>query len=104
MMILFVDQVGVENWYINYQFNNDTIIVNYNGISDVFDFSKFTEDGELDIFNVVTELPTNPIISARREDGILYVELLRFISEFEVQEEFSNWIEVNADGSFELEE
>lgn len=77
---------------INYHFEGEKITVTMNDMSDTFDFSTMP-DGIL--YEVETILDINPIISAKRESGILYVELLNFISQDATEEErFPEWQEV----------
>lgn len=65
----------------------------YDGESDRFDFSSFTDDGE--VTEIETSLPMTPIISAKRDNGILSVTLLNYISEDATDEEkFPVWREV----------
>lgn len=103
MKILFMPQFRDED-KIYYQFGGEVVTVEYKGITDTFDFSEFTGDGELYIFDVETDLPFNPIVSAERKDGILYVRLIDFIPFDSTEEEiYPDWIEVGLDGTNELE-
>ena len=66
-----------------YEFDGETIIATYTAegqepISDTFDFSTLP-DGEAQVELIETVLPENPIRSAKRVDGELYVELLRYV-------------------------
>ncbi|CAM3442613.1 hypothetical protein [Marinicrinis lubricantis] len=59
---------------------------------DIFDFADMP-NGILD--GVETTLKYNPIISAKRENGVLHLELLNFIGEDATeQEKFPDWQEV----------
>lgn len=61
-------------------------------ITDVFDFSSFPNGIAKAI---ITPLPGNPFVNVHREDGILYVELLNYITEDASEfEKFPVWIEV----------
>lgn len=94
MRVLLSPQLQVEDNDLNYFFEGDVITITLNGVTDVFDFSIFS-DGELDMGNIETVLEIQPILSAKRENGVLSVELLNFISEDATDEEkFPNWIEV----------
>ncbi|GIO27720.1 hypothetical protein [Ornithinibacillus bavariensis] len=76
---------------ILYQFDNDKIIVHYNGEEDLFDFTEYA-DGELD--SIETILPDSPIRSAKRVNGELYVQLLYFYgSNATHAEKFPEWKE-----------
>lgn len=73
----------VSDRKIEYGFNGETLTVKIGDTEDVFDLSSLP-DGELDRGREIeSTLPVNPIISAKRVDGILHLELL-------------NWIESNA--------
>ena len=66
-----------------YKFDGETIIATYTvegqePISDTFDFSTMP-DGEAQVELIETVLPENPTRSAKRVDGELYVELLRYV-------------------------
>ncbi len=75
-----------------YTFDGEKVIVNYNGQEDIFDFTEMP-DGVAE--NIETTLPLNPIISAKREEGILYLELLYFHGPNPTHEEiFPTWMEV----------
>lgn len=78
---------------IDYQFNGEEIIVKIDGISDNFDFTD-VPNGTLE--GVKTILPLNPIVSAKREGGVLSVELLNFIDDNATDDEkFPEWREIN---------
>lgn len=80
----------------NYQYEDETIhVLIGEDVIDTFDFTGFTQDGELDVSSVETSLPVNPIFSAKRENGILYVKLLNFIdNEASESDKFPDWEEV----------
>ena len=94
MMIKYSPQLSDRE--IEYVFEGEKITAIFNGESDTFDFSQFA-DGHAD--NIETTLPFNPIISAERVDGVLYVELLNFIGEDATEDEkFPKWQEVGSGG------
>ena len=75
-----------------YTFEGEKVTAIYNGQVDVFDFTEMP-DGVAE--NIETTLPLNPIISAKREEGILYLELLYFHGPNTTHEErFPDWQEV----------
>jgi hypothetical protein len=78
---------------IEYQFSGEKITAaTVNGQSDVFDFSTLP-DGKAE--EITTILSVNPIVSAKRVDGVLFVELLNFIGANATEEErFPKWQEV----------
>lgn len=77
---------------ISYVYNGEVIIATIDGQTDDFDFSE-VPDGKLG--EVETSLPINPIVSAERIDGDLYVVLINFISSDATEEErFPEWQEV----------
>ena len=98
MKILFIPQVR-GNEKIIYEFTDTTIKATHKGITDTFDFSDLP-DGELQLYDdetgeelIETELE-NPIRSARKEDGVLYVELMNYIGFYASYEErFPEWID-----------
>ena len=93
MRILFSPQVpAVEGQRIRYTFGNDVITADIDGQTDTFDFSEMP-DGEA--VSIETTLPVNPVLSARRVDGVLEVVLLHWIGQDVSEEErFPDWIEV----------
>lgn len=81
-----------NNKKIEYKFEGEKIIATIGNITDTFDFSSMP-DGIMQ--EVETILDINPIVSAKREDRELYVELLNFIDENATEEErFPEWQEV----------
>ena len=66
---------------IEYSLNGEAVTARIGTVKDTFDFSGLP-DGELDRredTQIKTILPVNPVISAKRIDGILYLELLNWI-------------------------
>lgn len=85
---------------INYSFEGEKIIVEYNGQTDTFDFSTMP-DGKMETHDefgksaITTVLPVIPIISAERVEGQLSVVLLNFISEnARDSEKYPDWVVV----------
>jgi hypothetical protein len=75
-----------------YTFDGEKVIANFNGQVDVFDFTGMP-DGKAE--NIETTLPIDPILSAERRDGVLYLELLYFHGSNPTHEErFPDWQEV----------
>ena len=124
MRIKFSPQVR-DNERIIYEFEEGIIKATHEtmhrGKSDTFDFTDLP-DGELQIYDdetgelmIETEME-NPIVSARKEDGVLYVELMNYIGvNASYEERFPEWIdhtdyvapeeeEVESDGEDGLEE
>jgi len=91
MKILLSPQFGIDDSKFTYSFDGEIITATLNGGTDVFDFTGMP-DG---IANAITStLITNPIISAKRVDNILWVELLNFIGVDATHEErFPEWID-----------
>lgn len=78
---------------LEYEFINDVIIVYTFCNKDIFDFSGMP-DGELQ--EVDTILQDNPIISAKKKDGILEVILYNYLDkDASYEERFPQWIEVS---------
>lgn len=98
MMIFLSPQVKDEE--IIYRFKDEVIVVTCGHLEEEFNFSGLG-DGELELTNpdtgeplVKTALPVMPILSARKEDGVLWVELLNWISKDSRHEEkFPEWID-----------
>ena len=94
MRILMSPQVMLEDQRFDFVFSGESISATFDGETDTFDFSGLP-DGEVDFSKIETILPHNPILIARRVDGVLSVELLNFISEDASDaERFPEWIEV----------
>ena len=94
MRILMSPQVMLEDQRFDFVFSGESISATFDGETDTFDFSGLP-DGEVDFSKIETTLPINPILIARRVDGVLSVELLNFISEDASDaERFPEWIEV----------
>ena len=94
MRILMSPQVTFEDKRFDFVFSGESISATFDGETDAFDFSELP-DGEVDFSMIETTLPYNPILIARRVDGVLSVELLNFISEDASDaERFPEWIEV----------
>ena len=99
MKIKYSPQVNEEQ--IRYEFDGDVITATICNFTDTFDFSEFP-DGELKKYDeetgeelIKTNLPINPIISAKRENGVLSVVLLNWIgTDASEEERFPDWIEV----------
>ena len=85
----------VSDRKIEYGFNGETLTVKIGDTEDVFDLSSLP-DGELNMEEPIeSTLPVNPIISARRIDGILHLELLNWIeSNAPYESRFPEWVEL----------
>lgn len=83
-----------------YQFATDIITATYTAegqepISDTFDFSTLP-DGEAQVELIETVLPVNPIKSAKRVNGEMWVELLWYHGpDAPESERFPQWQEVS---------
>ena len=94
MRIYKSPQVGTDEKRFEFEFSGEMIVVTFDGVSDTFDFTGLP-DGEVDYSMIETVLAYNPIVSAKKVDNILSVELLNFISEDAKEEEkFPEWMEV----------
>jgi len=80
---------------IEYCFNGETITVKIDNAEDVFDFSTLP-DGELHMEEPIeTTLPVCPIISAKRINGILHLELLNWLGpNAPYESRFPEWVEL----------
>ena len=74
---------------LTYQFSGETITAALDKQTEPYDLS-FIEEGQKirpveydeagnETINIPSALPIHPIISAKRENGVLYVELVNFI-------------------------
>lgn len=100
MMVLYSPQVSDKE--IIYSFDGDVITATIDGITDTFDFTGMP-DGQLQLYGskppfeplFITSLPLMPILSAKRENGVLQVEILRFIgADADENEKYPQWQEV----------
>lgn len=104
MKIKYSPTVSFLGRKITYSFEGEKIICNFLGKEDEFEFSEFPEGVlDFDYINNATRIDTileiNPIVSAKRENGVLWVELLNYIDEDATYEErFPEWFEVKSDG------
>ena len=109
MKILFSPQVR-ENEKIIYEFTDTTIKATHEGITDTFVFTDLP-DGELQLYDgetgeelIETEME-NPIRSAKKENGVLYVELMNYIGvNASYEERFPEWIDHTEYVAPEIEE
>lgn len=62
---------------IEYTFSGESIKADFGGRSDTFNFSTFP-DGVADVKGIQTNLAINPVVSAKRVNGELFVELLSY--------------------------
>lgn len=102
MKILYSPQVKLDE-KIEYIFKGDKITASFKGVTDVFDFTGMP-DGELSIYDtskfpctsmLITSLEIQPIISAKRDNGVLSVVLLHHIdSNAPYSDRFPDWMEV----------
>lgn len=78
--------------FIDYTFDNETITVDMEEGRDTFDFSSMP-DGLAEEINTI--LPFCPIIRAEKVDGVLSVELIKYVGpDASEQERFPEWMEV----------
>lgn len=98
MFIFKTPQRGYDE-VIKYSFNGDVITATHKGITDVFDFTNMPEGSlprSIDSPSPIeTTLSINPIIDARRTNGVMYVTLVNFLEENASEEDqFPTWMEV----------
>lgn len=78
--------------FIGYSFTGEIITCDMEEGRDTFDFTNMP-DGIAE--NITTILPFSPILRAERKDGILSVELIKYIGPDATEEErFPDWMEV----------
>ena len=82
---------------IEYSFCGETVTARIGTVKDTFDFSGLP-DGELDRHEdtqIKTILPVCPVISAKRVDGILHLELLNWLGpDAPYESRFPEWCEL----------
>lgn len=85
----------VSERQIEYSFNGETLTAKIDDTEDVFDFSSLP-DGELNMEEPIgSTLPVNPIISVKRVDGILHLELLNWIEpDAPYESRYPEWVEM----------
>jgi len=82
----------LENERFFYEFSENKITATYKDITDTFDFT-YLPDGHLENVDE-TILERNPIRSARKENGVLFVELLNLIGTNAAEEtKHPQWID-----------
>lgn len=90
MQVLYSPQRADEK--IKYTFNGEVITATFREKIDTFDFTN-TPNGKAEEINTI--LDVNPIVSAERKEGVLYVKLLNFIGPDATEEErFPSWKEI----------
>lgn len=106
MRILYSPQVRADLKKINYQFIDETIIAEYEGLINTYNLSEMqecfnqiivNENGEMEIKPYIPEtvFSFSPIINAFR-DNMLNVELINFISaDAPESEKYPNWLIIN---------
>lgn len=97
--VKFSPQVSTTS--IEYSFKGEQLLVRIGDTEDTFDFSVLP-DGELDRrcdedeeIAIKTILPCNPIVSAKRVDGILHLELLNWVGkDAPYGSRFPDWVDL----------
>ena len=85
----------VSERQIEYSFYGEAVTAKIGDTEDIFDFSTLP-DGELDRGREIeSTLPVCPIISAKRVDGILHLELLNWLGpDAPYESRFPDWVEL----------
>jgi len=93
MKIFYTPQVRDKNIY--YKIEKEVIIVEFENETETYDFSGMPDGNAEEIISEVFDF--NPIISAKRENGELWIEVLNFITENATEKErFPEWEDTNA--------
>lgn len=94
MIKVFFSPQRADN-QIEYSFCGEIVTARIGEAENTFDFSALP-DGELNIEeSIETTLPVCPIISAKRVDGILHLELLNWIGpDAPYESRFPEWVEL----------
>lgn len=83
-----------HNSEFNIDAQNELVEVFLNGTTEVFDFSAFQEDGELEVIPDIIEEDVSVFGKIKRENGELYVECLDFTNDVDVCNSFVDEWEV----------
>jgi hypothetical protein len=96
MIKVFFSPQRADN-QIEYSFCGEMVTARIDEIEDTFDFSNLP-DGELDRHEdtqIKTILPVCPVISAKRINGILHLELLNWLGpDAPYESRFPEWVEL----------
>ena len=94
MIKVFFSPQRADN-QIEYSFCGEAVTARIGEAENTFDFSALP-DGELNIEeSIETTLPVCPIISAKRIDGILHLELLNWLGpDAPYESRFPEWVEL----------
>ena len=91
MLIKLTPQYNPEH-EIKYTFGQDSFVVEMDGVTDTFDFSKVSE---VDPRQIKTSLPINPVVHVERLSGVLQLTLINYINEEATEtERFPQFMEV----------
>lgn len=93
MKVKYIPIYTFERNKIHYSFKDQMLIVKYRGKRDVFDFSGLS-NGATKANMIESRLDIQPINFVMKENGILFVELLKIITLGEEAEENTEWTEV----------
>lgn len=98
VMMIYLSPQGLPE-DIEYEFEEGVVTATYKGVTNSFDFRN-VPDGELQLHDdegretIETDLEINPISSSKKEDGVLWIELLNNVTdEYTEAEKFPEWIE-----------
>lgn len=100
MQVLYSPQINEFGDSLEYEFVGDKIIVTYNGEVDEFDFTGMPEGCIVKSYGkhekgIISALAIEPVLEASRTNGVLRVQLVKFIGQNATEvERFPNWIEV----------
>ena len=91
MLIKLTPQYNPEH-EIKYTFGQDSFVVEMDGVTDTFDFSRVSE---LDPRQIKTILPLNPVVQVDRVNGELRLTLINYIDKTATEtEKFPEYVEV----------
>lgn len=86
-MINLIKNPQRADFKVEYLINNDMLTIKTDITEELLDFTGL-EDGVAEQI-IIENLPINPIISVKKEDGIIDIEVIRFYT-FEEKELFEN--------------
>lgn len=73
-----------DNHIASYELSDNVLTITINGVSEVFDFTDFTDGIAEEI--TPDKLPLNPIVSLEKINGEVHVTVIKFYGESEKHE------------------
>lgn len=97
MKVLYSPQIRDDSDKYKITISGEAITIQYHDKTETFDFTGMPNgigEVESEVFDF------EPIISAKRVNGVLWVEILNFIgTDSTYEERFPEWVEVDSNGN-----